>query len=157
MPNYVVFGIVRSLHDLFTALWIGGILTTALAFMPAFMNKGNKAKKDKAIVVRYQKRLRGVALISMIGLWVTGLLMSRRNPAYSGFMSFSTTYATLISVKHLLIFIMILVGIYRGFVLGPKFEQFKPQQQKIYAGLLFLNMLLGVAVLFLSGISAAIP
>jgi putative copper export protein len=157
MQKLIVFGIVRSLHNVFTALWIGGLLTTALTFMPAFMNKGDKAKKDKSIVMRYQKRLRVVALISIIGLWITGLLLGKQTSAYSGFMSFATTYETLISIKHLLILVMILVAVYRGYILGPKFEQFKPQQQKLYAGLLFLNALLGVIVLFLSGISAAIP
>lgn len=157
MQKFLIFGIVRSLHDLFTALWIGGLLTTALTFMPAFMNKGDKAKKDKGIVIRYQKRLRVVALISIIGLWITGMLLGKQSPDYGGFMSFATTYETLISIKHILIFVMILVALYRGSILGPKFEQFKPQQQKLYAGLLFLNALLGVAVLFLSGISAAIP
>jgi len=72
-------------------------------------------------------------------------------------MGFGTTYEILISVKHILIFVMVLVGLYRGFVLGPMFEQFKPQQQKLYAGLLMINTFLGVAVLFLSGISVALP
>lgn len=157
MPKYLIFGIIKSLHDLFTALWIGGLLTTALTFMPAFMNKGNKTQKDKTIVVRYQNRLRITVLISIIGLWITGMLLGRQNPAYGGFMSFATTYETLISIKHLLIFAMIIVAIIRGFILGPKFEQFKPQQKNVYADLLFLNALLGVAVLFVSGISAVIP
>jgi hypothetical protein len=52
---------------------------------------------------------------------------------------------------------MILVALYRGYGLGPKFEHFQTQQKKVYAGLLFLNGLLGVVVLFISGISAAIP
>lgn len=157
MPKYLVFGIIKSLHDIFTALWIGGLLTTALAFMPAIMHKRNKSNNYKTLVVQYQSHLRIITLVSIIGLWVTGLLLGKQNPAYSGFMTYSTTYETLISIKHLLIFTMIIGAIIRGYIVGPKFGQFKPIQKKVYAGLLFFNALLGIVVLFISGISTAIP
>jgi hypothetical protein len=51
---------------------------------------------------------------------------------------------------------MMVVGVYRGFVLGSKIETFQPKQQKTYAGLLLFNTFLGIVVLILSGISAAL-
>jgi uncharacterized membrane protein len=91
-------------------------------------------------------------------LWITGLLLGRRSAAYDGFLSFSTTYSysSIVSLKHLLIFMMMVVGVYRGFVLGSKIETFQPKQQKTYAGLLLFNTFLGIVVLILSGISAAL-
>ncbi|MDY6846117.1 MAG: CopD family protein [Chloroflexota bacterium] len=106
-------------------------------------------------MISYQKRLGTIALISIIGLWITGLLLGNQSPAYSGFMNFSNTYNILISVKHLLIFVMILVAIYRRFVLGKNIQSFDARQQNIYGVLLMVNALLGVIVLFLSGISSA--
>jgi uncharacterized membrane protein len=147
---------VRSLHDVFTALWIGGLLTTAITFMPVFKNAMEKIKGLGAFLVAYQKRLGTVTLVSIIGLWITGLLLGKQSQAYSGFMSFSNTYNALLSVKHLLIFVMILIAVYRRFVLGKKIMSFDARQQKLYGLLLLLNTLLGVIVLFLSGISSAI-
>jgi uncharacterized membrane protein len=155
MPKMLVFGVVRSLHDVFTALWIGGLLTTAFTFMPVFKEAKEKIKGLGTLLVAYQKRLGTVALVSIIGLWITGLLLGKQSQAYSGFMSFANTYNALLSVKHLLIFVMIFVAIYRRFVLGKKIMSFDARQQKLYGMLLMLNTLLGVVVLFLSGISSA--
>lgn len=155
MPKAIVFGLIRSLHNVFTAMWIGGLLTTAFTFMPVFKEAKEKIKGLGGVLVAYQKRLGTVALISIIGLWITGLLLGKQSPAYSGFMNFSNTYNILLSVKHLLIFVMILVAIYRRFVLGKNIQSFDAKQQKIYGTLLMVNTLLGVVVLFLSGISSA--
>jgi putative copper export protein len=156
MQKTLVFGVIKALHDLFTALWIGGLLTTAFSFMPVFKKSKGQSPESKQLLVGYQRRLRVVFLISVIGLWITGLLLGRGSAAYDGFLSFSTTYNSIVSIKHLLIFVMMAVGVYRGFVLGSKIEEFQPKQQKIYTGLLMLNSFLGIVVLVLSGICAAL-
>jgi len=155
MPQQIVFGIIRALHDLFTAMWIGGLLTTALSFMPVFKESRDKIKGLVVLLDGYQRKLANYVLISIVGLWITGLLLSKQSPAYSGFMNFSTTSNTLLSIKHILIFVMIIIGLYRRFVLGRKLKSFSEQQQKTYGILLMVNALLGVVVLFLSGIGAS--
>ena len=154
-PKMLIFGLIKSLHDLFTALWVGGLLTSALSFMPTLKELG-KEPQVKDLMIKYQKHLRIVALISIFGLWITGLFLGRQSEAYTGFMSFSSTYNVLVSIKHLIIFVMIVIAILRGYVLGRKIAQFTPSQQKLYAGLLMLNTILGVVVLFLSGLSATL-
>jgi len=156
MPSPIIFGVVRSLHNVFTAMWIGGLLTTALIFMPIFKEAKEKFKGLGEVLIAYQKRLGTAALISIIGLWITGLLLGKQSQAYSGFMSFANTYNALISIKHLLIFVMIFVAIYRRFVLGKNIKSFDARQQKLYGMLLMANAILGVLVLFLSGISTAL-
>ncbi len=155
MEKIIMFGVIKSLHDLFTALWIGGLLTTAISFMPVLKKNDGKSPESKSILIGYQRRLRIVFLISVIGLWITGILLGKRCEVYEGFMSFSSTYSSLVSIKHLIIFAMIVVAVFRGFVLGGKIEEFQPKQKKIYAILLLLNTILGIAVVVLSGISAA--
>lgn len=156
MPKQIVFGIVRSLHDIFSALWIGGMLTTTLSFMPVFKNFRQKRKELIDLLVGYQKRLAAVALISILGLWITGLLLSKQSPAYSGFLNFSSTTNTLLSIKHILILVMIIIALYRRFILGRGLRNFNKNQQKTYGMLLVVNTLLGVIVLFLSGIGASL-
>ena len=155
MPQQIVFGIIRALHDLFTAMWIGGLLTTALSFLPVFKESRDKIKGLVVLLDGYQRKLANYVLISIVGLWITGLLLSKQSPAYSGFMNFSTTSNALLSIKHILIFVMIIIGLYRRFVLGRKLKSFSEQQQKTYGILLMVNALLGVVVLFLSGIGAS--
>jgi putative copper export protein len=156
MPKPIIFGVVSALHNLFTAIWIGGLLTTALSFMPAFKETKEKVKGLASLLVSYQNRLSTIVLVSVIGLWITGMLLGKQSPAYSGFMNFSTTYNVLLSIKHLLIFVMILVAIYRRFVLGQKIKSFDDRQQKLYGMLLIVNTVLGVIVVFLSGMGAAL-
>ena len=156
MPKQIVFGIVRAFHDLFTAMWIGGLLTTALSFMPVFKKFMKKINGLVELLEAYQKKLANFVFISIAGLWITGLLLSKQSPAYSGFMNFSSTSNALLSIKHILIFIMIILALYRRFVLGRKLKSFSENQQKIYGLLLMVNALLGVVVLFLSGIGASL-
>jgi putative copper export protein len=154
-PKMIIFGLIKSLHDLFTALWVGGLLTSALSFMPTLKELG-KGPQVKDIMIKYQKHLRVVALISILGLWVTGIFLGRQSEAYTGFMQFSSTYNVLVSIKHLIVFVMIVIVIVRGYILGRKIAEFTPSQQKLYAALLMINTVLGVVVLFLSGLSATI-
>ena len=154
MPKPLIFGTIRALHDLFTVFWVGGLLTTAIAFMPAMKRRDEKPGSLKTMLKTYHTHLRVVAVVSMIGLWITGLLLSRQSSAHAGFLNFSDTYNVLLSIKHLLIFVMVGIGLFRGFVIGRKIENFTPKDQKVYAVLLLINTILGVTVIFLSGISA---
>ena len=75
MPKQIIFGSIRALHDLFTAMWIGGLLTTGLTFMPVFKKSRNKIKGLVALLDGYQKKLANYVLISIVGLWITGLFL----------------------------------------------------------------------------------
>lgn len=156
MQKQLIFGIIRSLHDLFTALWIGGLLTTTITFMPAIKKSNLNFDLSKKIKKAYHNTLRIVVVISMIGLWVTGVLLSRQSAANAGFLNFSTAYNTLLSIKHLIVLVMVLIAIYRGFVLGRNIEQFSAREQKLYVVLIMINVILGVGVVFLSGIGSVL-
>jgi len=156
MQQQLVFGIINALHDLFTAFWIGGLLTSGFAFMPAVKGASDKPGSMKKLMQIYQNKLRVVAIVSIVGLWITGMLMGRQSPAYAGFLNFSTTYNILLSLKHLIIFVMIAIAVYRGFILGRKIESFNPKQQKLYAALLLINLVLGIVVVFLSGMGSVL-
>jgi uncharacterized membrane protein len=155
MPKWVVFGVIKSLHDLFTVLWVGGILTTLIIFLPVLRKTLGKQESLGKITHAYQNRLRIIAVISIIGLWITGALLARQSPSYSGFLQFSTPYSVAISVKHILVFLMIIISVVRGFLLGGKGKVDMPEKSKAALILLILNGILGIGVILLSGISAA--
>jgi len=156
MQNMIVFGLIRSLHDLFTALWIGGMAATAFALMPALRNKDKDPSGASKFQVKYQEKLNVLALVSILGLWITGFLLGRQSGELTGLISFSTTYQSLVSIKHLIVLVMVAIAIYRRFVLGRKIENFTPANQKLYGVLLMINTLLGFVVIFLSGFASVI-
>ena len=104
---------------------------------------------------RLKKRLSALVYASIVGLLATGLLMSNRAPAYLGLFSFGNLYSTLLTVKHILVLLMIGVALYRSLVLGRKSGP--PERwQKLNAGLLLLNIVLGIGVMLLSGLTASL-
>ena len=129
MQKVVLFGLMNSLHDVFTALWIGGLFTTALSFMPALKGLGMKSEAAKKVLKLYQSRLRVFAVISVVVLWITGLLLAKQSGTGFGLLSFATPYHSLISIKHLIVSLMVVIAIYRGFVLVAKWILFSPKSK----------------------------
>jgi len=156
-PQVTIFGLVKALHDLFTAVWMGGLFLTAAVVMPAFKKTLKPKDKENTFISLFQKKLSIYVLISIIGLWITGVLLTRSSGQFSGFLSFSSQYATLISIKHIIILIMVAIALIRRFGLGRKLSGITPQEMKLYMALLFANVVLGVTVLVLSGLAAAMP
>lgn len=144
---------INFLHNIFTVLWIGGMLTLAFTVLPAIRKVLGKSKETQALNSLIKKKLSVLTYISMVGLIITGLLMSNKavlSGLSTGFLSFGNEYSTLMSIKHLLYFVMIFLSLFRSqFV--DKVKKFAPEQkQKLNMLTLMLNILAGLAVLFLS-------
>jgi uncharacterized membrane protein len=152
MPKSIVFGLVTFLHDLFTVIWIGGLLTLGLTVMPAARQTLGKGPELKKLMDAIQKRLSILVYVSIAGLLITGLLLSRRSTQFQGLFNFGNSYSAVLSIKHILTLAMIAVTIVRSQTLkgaGPKRERLKGL-------LLMLNLILGIGVLLLSGFSATV-
>lgn len=155
MPKQLVFAVVTFLHDLFTAVWIGGLITLALTVMPSAKQALGKGPQMKKLMDTIQKRLSVLVYASIAGLILTGILLSNRAPAFNGLFRFGNLYSTLLTLKHILVLAMIAVTLYRSVVLGRQRGPSTRTQETLSAGLLLLNLVLGVLVLLLSGFSAA--
>ena len=156
MPKQIVFGVVTFLHDLFTAVWIGGLITLGLTVLPSARKVLGKGPQMKQLMDVIQKRLSVLVYVSIVGLIVTGLLLSNRAAAFNGLFHFGTPYATVLSIKHILVLGMGGIALYRSLVIGRKRDPLPPNQEKLSVALIFLNIVLGVAILLLSGFSAAL-
>ncbi|HHS98173.1 MAG TPA: hypothetical protein ENK08_09840 [Chloroflexi bacterium] len=156
MPRQIVFAVVTFLHDLFTAVWVGGLIGLGVAVLPAARKVLGTGPQTKQLMDAIQKRLSALVYASMAGLVLTGLLLANRSPAFQGLFHFSNAYSAVLAVKHILVLAMIGVALYRSLVLGRRKGPLGPSQERVKAGLLFLNVLLGIVVLLLSGISAAL-
>lgn len=156
MPKQTVFAIVTFLHDLFTAVWIGGLITLGITVMPSVQKVLGRGKQTLELMDTIQKRISVLVYVSIVGLLLTGLLLSNNSTAFQGLFSFGSTYSTVLSLKHILVLAMIAVALVRSLVLGRRSGAPTPTKGKLKVWLLFLNIALGIGVLLLSGFSAAL-
>ena len=152
MPQQIVFAVVTFFHDLFTVIWIGGLIVLGGVVLPAARKTLGTGLQTKALMAAIQKRLGVLVYISIAGLLVTGVLLSRRAAAFEGMFRFGNTYSLVLGIKHVLTLLMIAVTLLRSVILRRVTD---PALEKLKALLLFLNLALGILVLLLSGFSAA--
>ena len=152
----IVFALITFLHDLFTAVWIGGLITLGLTVLPSAKKSLGKGPQTKKLMDAIQKRHSVWVYVSMIGLVLTGMLQANHSPAFQGLFSFGNPYSTVLTIKHILVGAMIAIALYRSLVLGRKKGVSTASQEKLKASLLMVNILLGIAILLLSGITTAL-
>ncbi len=164
MPKQIVFALMTFMHNLFTVVWVGGLITLGVTVMPSAKKVLGMGPQTKQLMDTIQKRLSVLVYVSIVGLVLSGLLMSNRSPAFQGLFSFANTYSAALSIKHILVLAMIAIALTRSLVLGRRSgapqqggqDQAKRQQQeKLKAVLLIVNIVLGVIVLLLSGVCTA--
>ena len=150
MPNQLLLmNVMRFFHNLFTALWIGGMLLMAVVILPG-IRKNPKISEPMMVINGIQDRIKPFALVSMAGLAITGMLLGKSSKSFTGLMDFGTPYMTTLSVKHILIVVMVILAFVRLSINKRVKIEKKMELQKVSAGILALNALLGVVVLFLS-------
>lgn len=153
----IVPGMINFLHDLFTSLWIGGLAFMVLILMPVVRKYFEDKKEGEAFQEKAQNRLKIVVYISMVGLIVTGILMSvfANNSGYGHPFSFVNTYSTIVTIKHILVILMVIITITKSQILD-RLKSPSMALKKARMILIPINLFLGIAVLVLSGFSAAI-
>ncbi|HZK28951.1 MAG TPA: hypothetical protein VFD19_01895 [Clostridia bacterium] len=154
--NQLMMGIIRFLHDFFTVVWVGGLAFMVFTLAPSLSKVFGKDQKAQEVMQAVTRRHRVWTYISIIGIFVTGLLLGKSSPEYAGFMQFDNLYSSLASVKHLLIFAMIAIALFRSISFGKKDRVVNPKQNKISFLLIAGNLLFGVVVLLLSALMAVL-
>ena len=158
MPSYVVAALITALHNLFTAAWIGGMLSLALATLPALRKTLGAGPQTQQVVYAIYKRLQVVIKLSIVGLLVTGLLLSRRATQWEGLFSTANTFSALLAAKHALVLLMLALTAARSLLMERIARAGQPTagQNQALSAMLLLNIALGVAVLVLSGFGSVV-
>ncbi len=151
----IISAFVTFLHDLFTAVWIGGLIAMGLTTLPAARKvlAGSQIRQFMDAILQRQSAL---VYVSMIGLVVTGALQANRNPAFQGLFSLGNAYTTALTLKHILVLAMIIVSLFRSLALRHRSTLAGSLQETLSMRLLLVNIILGVAVLLISGFVAAL-
>ena len=142
------------LHLLATVAWIGGMLFMKLVLIPA-MAAIDPPQRGR-LMGGVAKRFTMVAWTSTAVLLVTGFMKTPSQVLFDG----STTYGTLLAVKHALIVLMIVVGLVITFFVAPRLRALAPAPgqapspalaaaAKNLDALSAINTILGLAVLAL--------
>lgn len=155
-PQQIILGLAAFLHDLFTVIWVGGLVVFAITLMPAARKVLGNGPQAHDLMSEILRRHRVWVYISMVGLFLTGIVQARREPAFHGLMRFDTPYSALTALKHLLTFAMIAIALFRSLRFAGKAQSVTPQQNKMSMQLILFNAALGVVVLLLSGLLAAL-
>ena len=151
----ILFPLISFLHDLFTAIWIGGMFTLGISVLPAIKQQLGSGPQTKGLAKEIQKKHSLWVNISMAGLVITGIMMSNRSQDFYGLLSFQNVFSTVLSIKHILVLIMIGISLYRNLVPGSSSIQLTTQREKLNGVLLLVNIFLGSGVLLLSAIIAS--
>ena len=142
--------LVRFLHDLFTVVWMGGLIVTVITYLPLLQKTFAPGAQLKQFMRAFQRQQGRWVHVCIVGLIVTGMLMSRHAAGPGQFFTFNNSYSAWLSVKHILVIVMIAIAFYRSIALGRKMESLSSAQMKLSMLLIILNAVLAAAVLFTS-------
>ena len=114
-----------------------------------------KVPETKQFMKTVQHRMRILIYISILMLFLTGVLLARYSGLYLGLISLGNEYSMLTTIKHVLYASMIIVMLTRSQVL-KKLNLNPKKQERLSVLLLFLNIILATLVLFLSAMLAEV-
>jgi len=147
---------VLFLHNLFTVVWVGGLITLGVVVLPVTSKALGKGPKTKELIDKIQNRLSAFVYISMLGLLGTGMLLANRAPQFEGLFSFANSYSTVLAIKHIAVILMVIIALGRRIALKQRGDKLQPRRRKAGLGMLYANVLLGIVVLLLSAMSAVL-
>lgn len=151
----IVFALVVFLHDLFTAVWIGGLLTLTLSVLPSAKAVLGAGSQTKVLMKAIQQRLSILVYASIIGLIVTGMLQANQSDEFNGLFAMDNDYSLVLTLKHVLVIVMVGITLTRSLGL-KRLKLTELTKERLNIRLLFTNLVLGIGVLLLSGFSAAL-
>jgi uncharacterized membrane protein len=157
MQNLLIPTLVRSIHNIFTSIWIGGMAAILFSFTSAIKHTvEDKTLQNKItqVMIKYHSRW---VYAGIVLLMITGILMARLSGNVSRPFDFSNLYTAVLSIKHILVIIISLIAVLRSQMMKRKPKTMKPGQNKLGNYLLIINTLLGFVILILSSINTIMP
>jgi len=154
------------IHLLATAVWLVSVVIMAATAVPAFRQQQLADNSWLGL----QKRIMPWASLSLVLLLLTGFVQMTNDVNYSGFLTFDSTWAWAMLVKHILFLVVMGVSAYWQFGYFPAVErtavlmQKKPQMAQAEQTrldrrerqLLWLNVACAVLILFCTAVLTAV-
>ena len=165
----LILSLSHSLHLLATVIWIGGIVMILFVILPGAKNALESTPMVSGLMKDISKRFTPMANISILVLIVTGIVIAHYEKNFTGFWDFNNSWNIIIFLKHSFVTLMIIIHFYRGLILNPRIGKLSNESQatpplfsqvarlqKFSLALVKTNLILGLIVLLLSGISSSL-
>ena len=162
--NLLILSLSHFLHLLASVVWIGGIVMILLVILPGAKAALESAPMVSRLMKEIAKRFTPMANISILVLIVTGIIIAHYEKNFTGFLDFNNPWNVIMFLKHFLVTLMTIIHFYRGLILNPKIGRLSFQinesqvarLQKFSLDLVKTNLVLGMIVLLLTGISSSL-
>ena len=107
------------IHLLCAAIWIGGHLLLAFAYLPTALKN-----KDPNIILKFEKKYEPIGLPSLVLLVITGVLMAQQlGVNYENWFEFANPIEKVVSWKLTLLAITVLFALSAQFRVIPKLKE----------------------------------
>ena len=103
-----ILTIVYWLHLLATVVWIGGVVSLSIIFLPS-IQKTLKPDQKNILYAEIQRRFQPIGWLSLVVLSGTGMIQMGAHPAYQGFLNIDNNWAVALFAKHITIFLLIIL------------------------------------------------
>ncbi len=155
--------VINWLHLMATVLWIGGMAVNILVLMPS-MKEGLEPSAAGKFTPLVMKRFRRLVYSSIIVLVATGVSMMLFSRSYLGPLELGNAWSQVLLVKHIFVTVLIIIAVYAFQVLAPKVARVAAKGpspelaglQKLQVRLAVSGLLVGIIILFLTGLTTAI-
>lgn len=146
------------IHLLVSIVWIGGIFFILFVALPGAKET---LEQPGMLMGALSKRFVPLANISILFIFVTGILMSLLSRSLGEITSLGSSWSRMLSVKMILALIMAGIHFYRGLVLAPQITKLTAEGgntekvsglQRLSLNLVKVNFLFGLTVLLVTGI-----
>jgi len=151
----LVNALAVTLHNLFTIIWMGGLLITVLSFLPALKKALGPGPQVKKVMAAFQQKQSIWVYISIMVLVITGLMLGKQNENFAGLFKFHNLYSWILSIKHILVILMIAISIFRSQIVNLIAVNNPKKQEKLNFILLISNTALAFLVIISSSFLTA--
>ena len=156
MQNLIIPSVVRSLHNFFTSIWIGGMLVMVITFLPTIRKEIKDGGLQGAVIDEVMSHHSKWVYVGVLVLAGTGMLMARLSGQTSGLFNFNSPYTTILSIKHILVILITVIAIVRSVAFKNAASGKDKSKKKLSMALLMVNAFLGTVILVLSSIITVI-
>ena len=139
---------LRVIHDIATVIWLGGMIIYVSILLPTLRKTVPKSAERKKIMQSLIDTLAFPVLVSMVVLFVTGLILIPTGHEDSIFLTFVNDYATYLSIKTYLSLLMFILAITK--LLYVDRIKIPKRKHKLILIIISSNILIGIAVLAIS-------
>ena len=127
-----------------------------ISFLPTIRKVIRDGELQGSVIDEVMVRQSEWVYLGIFILAISGVLLTRFTDQTTGLFNFDNRYASILSIKHILVIIVSVIAIVRSTAFKKAASSKDKSKKKLSMALLMINTLLGTVILVLSSITAVI-